>query len=37
MIKYKDLSWFLKLAIIGGIINFVAFVIGFCYGFFGAL
>jgi len=37
MIKYKDLSLFLKFAAIGGIINIILFAYGFIIGFVGAI
>jgi len=37
MIKFKDLSVWLKIAILGGWATAIGFCVGFIYGFFGAL
>jgi hypothetical protein len=37
MIKYKDLSFWMKIAVIGAWIALITFAIDFSYGFFGAL
>ena len=36
-VKFKDLSGWMKVAAIGGMITFISFVLGFVWGFLGAI